>query len=80
MIISSKYFGIIAEITQKNEEQLVVEKPEATVAYLKLIIENNYPDLKNTTYSVAVNQAIVGMDFKIKEQDTIAFLPPFAGG
>ncbi|MGA9639613.1 MoaD/ThiS family protein [Flavobacterium sp.] len=80
MIINTKYFGLISDITNKKEEQIVLENFNTTVSFLKSVIESNYPDLKKTTYSIAVNQAIVPTDFMIKEQDTIAFLPPFAGG
>ncbi|WP_366186972.1 MoaD/ThiS family protein [Flavobacterium ovatum] len=80
MIINTKYFGLIADITKKKEEQLQLEETLISVASLKSIMENNYPDLRKTSYSVAVNQALVGVETNLKEQDVIAFLPPFAGG
>ncbi|WP_418262208.1 MoaD/ThiS family protein [Flavobacterium faecale] len=80
MIINAKYFGLIADITNKKEERLQLEDKQISVAKLKAIMEMNYPDLKTTTYTVAVNQTMVGSDTKINKEDTIAFLPPFAGG
>ncbi|WPR72857.1 MoaD/ThiS family protein [Flavobacterium sp. NG2] len=80
MIINTKYFGLIADITNKNEEQVSLDNSNATVACLKGVMESNYPDLKKTNYSIAVNQVITNIDFSIKNQDEIAFLPPFAGG
>lgn len=80
MIINTKYFGLIADITNKKEEQVTLDETNTTVAFLKSVMESNYPDLKKTNYSIAVNQAIVSSEFDIKERDEIAFLPPFAGG
>ncbi|MCW2119525.1 MoaD/ThiS family protein [Flavobacterium sp. 7A] len=80
MIINTKYFGLIADITNKKEEQLQLKETLTSVASLKSIMEANYPDLRKTSYSVAVNQALVGIETNLKEQDVIAFLPPFAGG
>ncbi|AWG20085.1 hypothetical protein FFWV33_00395 [Flavobacterium faecale] len=80
MILNTKYFGLIADITNKKEEQLNLEQTQISVASLKAFMENNYPDLRKTSYSVAVNQAMVGVDTNLSEKDVIAFLPPFAGG
>jgi molybdopterin synthase sulfur carrier subunit len=43
-------------------------------------LESLYEGLQNATYAVAVNQTICTTDVAIKNQDVIAFLPPFAGG
>ncbi|GIZ07547.1 MoaD/ThiS family protein [Flavobacterium sp. UMI-01] len=80
MRINAKYFGLIADITNKKEEQLLLDETPISVATLKTIMETNYPDLKKTTYSVAVNQSLAAIETQIKTEDTIAFLPPFAGG
>ncbi|MCG9791267.1 MoaD/ThiS family protein [Flavobacterium algicola] len=80
MIINTKYFGLIADITNKKEEKLQLDGGKMSVASLKLLMENNYPDLKKTTYSIAVNQTMVEEETFLNEQDIIAFLPPFAGG
>ena len=80
MIINIKYFGLLADITKKKEEQMVMEESNFSVAFLKSKMESMYQDMENTNYSIAVNQAMVDLDSRIKDQDVIAFLPPFAGG
>ncbi|UQD54935.1 MoaD/ThiS family protein [Flavobacterium sp. K5-23] len=80
MILNIKYFGVLAEITKKKEEQLVLDESNVTVNSLKLKMESAYQELQKNNYSIAVNQAMVGMDTAINDQDVIAFLPPFAGG
>lgn len=80
MILNIKYFGVLADITNKKEEQLVLDDSNLTVNSLKLKMESVYQELQKNSYSIAVNQTLSGMDVSIKHQDVIAFLPPFAGG
>lgn len=80
MIITIKYFGLLAEITQKKEEQLVLTENKPSVAFLKSKIETLYQELKKVNYSIAINQALTNIDAALNNQDTVAFLPPFAGG
>ena len=80
MILNIKYFGVLADITDKKEEQLVLDDSNLTVNSLKLKMESVYQELQKNTYSISVNQTLSGMDVTIKDQDVIAFLPPFAGG
>jgi sulfur-carrier protein len=80
MIINIKYFGMLAEITKKKEEQIQLEESNVSVAFLKNKMESAYQDLKKNSYTIAINQAMAGIDVKINDQDVIAFLPPFAGG
>ncbi|QIH40158.1 MoaD/ThiS family protein [Flavobacterium sp. Sr18] len=80
MILNIKYFGVLADITKKKEEQLVLDDSNLTVNSLKLKMESVYQELQKNSYSIAVNQTLSGMEVSIKDQDVIAFLPPFAGG
>ena len=80
MILNIKYFGVLADITKKKEEQLVLDESNLTVNSLKSKIESVYQELQKNSYSIAVNQTMAGMDVTVKDQDVIAFLPPFAGG
>ena len=80
MILNIKYFGVLAEITKKKEEQLVLEGSNMTVNSLKLKMESAYQELQKNNYSIAINQAMAGTDTTIKDKDEIDFLPPFAGG
>lgn len=80
MTITLKYFGLLVDVTRKKEEQLILEDHKVTVSFLKTKMESLYDELKNTNYSIAVNQSMSSLDYAIKDQDVIAFLPPFAGG
>ena len=80
MTITLKYFGSLVDITQKKEESFSLEDSNMSVSFLKNKMETTYEQLKKANYSIAVNQAMSNLDATIKDQDVIAFLPPFAGG
>lgn len=80
MTITLKYFGLIAEITNLKEETFSLGKENTSVSAFKSKIESTYPGLKNTTYSIAVNQTMAEFDYSLQDRDIIALLPPFAGG
>ncbi|MEO5775724.1 MAG: MoaD/ThiS family protein [Flavobacterium sp.] len=80
MKITVKYFGIIADITQKKEEVFFAEGKAITLKYIKNRIEINYPKILVTNYSIAVNKKFLQNDIELKNDDIVAFLPPFAGG
>jgi molybdopterin synthase sulfur carrier subunit len=80
MTITLKYFGLLADITQLKEEQFTFKEETILVLALKSKIESSYPKIHNTAYNIAVNQTIVDLQATIKDQDLVAFLPPFAGG
>jgi len=77
MTINIKYFGQIAEVTQRDEEFL-----ECTTKYISELIDTlciKYPQLKNKDFKIAQNQELVSIDTKITGTE-IALLPPFSGG
>ena len=77
MLITIKYFGQIAEVTQKEKEQLEVS--ESSVSGLLNTLNTKYSDLKNKDFQIAQNQELVDLDTELTGAE-IALLPPFAGG
>lgn len=80
MCITLKYFGLLAEIANCNEEQMVLDDDVNTLLGLKSAIENRFPAFQKTAYSIALNQSLTNEDSPLNTQDVVAFLPPFAGG
>ncbi|MGL5112094.1 MAG: MoaD/ThiS family protein [Flavobacterium sp.] len=80
MKVTLKYFGLLAEIANCNEEQLELKDSTASLMFVKKNIENRFPAFQKTTYSIALNQSLCNEEVLLKEEDVIAFLPPFAGG
>ena len=77
MKINIKYFGQIAEVTNRDSE--IIEVSAKTISELTDWIYVKYPDLKNKDFKIAQNQELVSIETKITGNE-IALLPPFSGG
>ncbi|MFD1162000.1 MULTISPECIES: MoaD/ThiS family protein [Hwangdonia] len=77
MHLTIKYFGQIAEVTQKEEESL--EFSGQLISELLNMLYSKYKALKNKDFQVAHNQELVSVETEITGTE-IALLPPFAGG
>jgi len=71
-------FGRIQELFKLHKQSVLTLS--RTVHDFQIELEKDYPFLKDTTYSIAVNQNIENPNHGIKSGDVIALLPPFAGG
>jgi len=80
MTLTIKYFGAIADVTDKKEEQFQLESAHHDLESVKHELELQYPGIKNIPYSVALNKSIALPEAVIHEHDELALLPPFAGG
>lgn len=78
-MILVKYFGAIAERTKSQGEEFSFS--DLPLSDLLLALEQKY-ELDQLSFSVAVNQKMVqdATDYRLKNNDIIALLPPFAGG
>lgn len=79
MTITIKYFGLIGEITNTNQESFTLTN-NSVLKDLEVLLLKKYPKLKDCTYNIAINQKIVNINTHIQQGDEIAYLPPFAGG
>ena len=77
MKLTIKYFGLLAEVTQCNEEQF--DFSGSNVSELREALYQKYEMLTLKDFQVAQNQVLVSNDIEITETE-IALLPPFAGG
>ncbi|WP_067150740.1 MoaD/ThiS family protein [Pseudotamlana agarivorans] len=77
MLLTIKYFGLIAEVTQISEETL--EFSGKQISELLTLLYAKYEALKTKDFQVAQNQELVATDALVNGQE-IALLPPFAGG
>ncbi|MBK5270094.1 MAG: MoaD/ThiS family protein [Bacteroidia bacterium] len=70
-------FGQLKDII--HSKSLVVEEIGSTD---KLIQHLNgvYPELINSKYLIAVQKEIISSDTVLNNNDTVALLPPYAGG
>ncbi|WP_298754745.1 MoaD/ThiS family protein [uncultured Psychroserpens sp.] len=77
MILTIKYFGMLAEITECTKETITFS--EDTVSELLKMLIAKYPALEKKEFQVAQNQTLVSEDTQILNSE-IVLLPPFAGG
>jgi molybdopterin synthase sulfur carrier subunit len=80
MEITVKYFGIIADITQKKEETIFLEGEVNRLKNFQSKLEIIYPKILDINYSLAINKLFANCDNTLKDKDVVALLPPFAGG
>ena len=80
MTVTVTYFGLLIDVTQRQEEQFELPFEHHTLVDLVKVLEAKYPILKNTTYRMALNQSFCPMEASITSEDRIVLLPPFAGG
>ncbi|MDY8138157.1 MoaD/ThiS family protein [Aquimarina sp. 2201CG5-10] len=73
------YFGMIAEITNRNEELLLVIQ-DCDIFQLESLLKEKYESLKNVSFKIAVDQKISNTSIRLKPTNEIALLPPFSGG
>jgi sulfur-carrier protein len=78
-MIAVKYFGAIAEKTSCLEE--IFSESDMALDLLLEKVEQKY-QLSSLQFSVAINQKMVqkNTELILKNNDEVAFLPPFAGG
>ena len=77
MTITIKYYGMLAEITQCQEETIAFQ-PNTVEALLDDVYKK-YPKLKEIEFKIAQNNTIIPNN-SLLIQNELALLPPFAGG
>jgi molybdopterin synthase sulfur carrier subunit len=77
MEIKILFFGPLAELSGKTS--IMLENIPDTDALLHQLMKQ-YPAISGRPYLVAVEKDIIESNTPLKHGDTVALLPPFAGG
>ena len=77
MEISVLFFGVLAEVTGTGMKHYRGIK---SYGDLKHRIEDDFPEIVHYNFRIAVNNKIVNDDPLLRDDDEVAYLPPFAGG
>ena len=72
-----RYFGMLAEVTKCEEEQL--DFSGSHISELLEILYSKHTGLKNKNFQVAQNQELVSSEERLTNNE-IVLLPPFSGG
>ena len=70
-------FGHLTEII--GAAPLTMDEVENTDEVIRRL-HAAYPGLADMQYRIAVEKDIIAENIRLKDQDTIALLPPFSGG
>lgn len=76
-MLTLRAFGRLAEIIPVTE---IGMNGIANAGQLKAKLLEDYPEIASIPFSLAVNNKLSTDDFPLSKGDTIALLPPFAGG
>jgi len=79
MTTTVNYYGMLAEKLNMNSETVSIEVDQDQFN-LRNFFEELHPELKNTSFQIAVNQEITDTIESTTNIQEIAMLPPFAGG
>lgn len=76
------YFAALRELLAMPEERLELEPPTLSVAELSERLVARHPALAGRLSSVrfALNESFVQLDATVHDGDTVALIPPVAGG
>jgi molybdopterin synthase sulfur carrier subunit len=77
MEIKVLFFGVLAEVTNTGFRHY---RDVKSYNDLKLRIQDDFPGIVHYNYRIALNNELINEDPELKNEDEIAFLPPFAGG
>ncbi len=77
MIIKVILFGALIDATGTNKTEV---KDVSDMEELKSKLLVAFPELSNYKFVAAVHNQVVKGNIKLNDGDTVALLPPFAGG
>ncbi len=74
-----QFYGMIAERIGISKASIVIDFNGEDINVRNLII-SRYPELKSMTFQIAINNELKEILSSVNIGQTIAILPPFAGG
>ena len=77
MLLTIKYFGLLTEVTNCEEE--TIDFCGSSIQGLLEELYSKYSQLKGKNFQVAQNQELVSFEDQLTGNE-IVLLPPFAGG
>jgi molybdopterin converting factor small subunit len=75
-VINVLLFGRLAEIS--GQSSLLIDLPDTDAVCAK--IRADFPEMKNLSFAVAVNQKLIINNTKLADGDEVALMPPYSGG
>lgn len=77
MEVKVLFFGVLAEVTGTNCKHY---RNIESIGDLRHRIEDDFPEVVHYNFRISLNNEIIDTDLKLKDEDEVALMPPFAGG
>jgi molybdopterin synthase sulfur carrier subunit len=77
MDVSVLFFGVLAEVAGTHRKHY---RGINSFSDLKHRVTDDFPEFVNYNFRIAVNNRIEEGDPLLRQDDEVAYLPPFAGG
>mgnify|MGYP001590754637 CR=1 FL=1 len=78
-IIHIQYYALLREERKKSSEKVLTQAKTVKELYQELRTKYHFK-LNTDVLKVAVNDAFSDWNMKLKNEDTVIFIPPVAGG
>lgn len=78
-MVEIHFYGILEEVTGVKATTFLPNE-FSMVSEIEQQMHHKYPELKKYVYRLAVNHKFIAEDHVLKGGETLAFMPPFAGG
>jgi molybdopterin converting factor subunit 1 len=78
--VNMLYFASAKDITGTASESIELSDSDTTIANLQSILQTKYTKLNFKTIMFSCNCEYVDLDWKLKDGDEIALVPPVSGG
>ncbi len=79
MRIQIEYFALLKDQSGLSSETLETEAATPRLLYAELRDRHSF-SLEEASLKVAVNEDFANWDLTLREDDTVVFIPPVAGG
>jgi molybdopterin synthase sulfur carrier subunit len=77
MKVKVLFFGVLSELTGTGIKFYDEVK---SIEHLRQRVADDFPEIIHYIFNISLNNELITDDAELKNNDEVAFLPPFAGG
>ena len=77
MKVKVLFFGVLSEIAGTT---IKIYDDVKSSEHLNQRVSDDFPEMAHYKYKISVNNELISKNTPLKNEDEVAFLPPFAGG
>lgn len=77
MKVKVLFFGVLVEITGTG---IKFYDDVKSIEHLRQRVADDFPEIIHYNFKISLNNNFINDDAALKNEDEVAFIPPFAGG